>query len=87
MITTEKKIFINLKINGNQLRKLPKYRFFVYANAPDNTKYRLDNHCIALNSHKTCHLLDGCQARKPHTQKLVFQRRYTYLPGEDILHR
>lgn len=57
----------------------------MYANAPDNTKYRLDNHCIALNSHKTCHLLDGCQARKPHTQKLVFQRRYTYLPGEDIL--
>ena len=52
MITTEKKIFINLKINSNQPIKLPKYRFFVYTNAPDNTKYGFDKPRMALNSHK-----------------------------------
>ena len=42
-------------------KKIIKIPIFVYTSVLGNTKYRLDNHCKALNSHKTCYLLDGCQ--------------------------
>lgn len=51
MITIEKKIFINLRINKKLTMKIIKCRVFVYINAPDNTKYKLDSH--RKNSRKT----------------------------------
>ena len=65
------------------------------------TKWR-HHHSKCRKNHKTCHLLDGCQQPESHRLKNTFfrediltcpekiyfipQRRYTYLPGEDILH-